>query len=71
MATITTNTSARDAFFANIRASLTDLFTTIVQHRQYRITMAELSSLSSRELDDLGLNRGDIKFVARKSVYGR
>jgi len=33
--------------------------------RNYRRTVTELSALSNRELDDLGINRGDITFVAR------
>lgn len=33
--------------------------------RNYRRTVSELNSLSNRELDDLGINRGDIPFVAR------
>jgi uncharacterized protein YjiS (DUF1127 family) len=33
--------------------------------RNYRRTVTELSSLSNRELDDLGINRGDIGLVAR------
>lgn len=33
--------------------------------KKYRQTYEELSRLSSRELDDLGLGRGDIEFVAR------
>ena len=36
--------------------------------RRYRDTVNELSRLSTRELTDLGLTRGDIPFVARKSV---
>lgn len=36
--------------------------------RRYRDTVTELSRLSNRELNDLGLARGDIPFVARKSV---
>lgn len=36
--------------------------------RQYRNTVSELSRLSTRELSDLGINRADIPFVARKSV---
>lgn len=34
--------------------------------RSYRRTFNELSRLSNRELDDLGLNRGDISSVARR-----
>ncbi len=33
--------------------------------KKYRQTYAELSRLSARELDDLGLGRGDIDFVSR------
>lgn len=36
--------------------------------RRYRETVNELSRLSTRELNDLGIARGDIAFVARKSV---
>jgi uncharacterized protein YjiS (DUF1127 family) len=36
--------------------------------RRYRETVSELSRLSNRELNDLGINRGDIPFVARKSI---
>ena len=34
--------------------------------RQYRNTCNELYSLSDRELNDLGIVRGDIPFVARR-----
>lgn len=34
--------------------------------RSYRRTYNELSKLSNRELDDLGLNRADISNVARR-----
>lgn len=36
--------------------------------RRYRQTVSELSRLSTRELNDLGIARGDIPFVARKSL---
>ena len=36
--------------------------------RRYRDTVNELSRLSNRELNDLGITRGDIPFVARKAV---
>lgn len=36
--------------------------------RRYRQTVNELSRLSGRELNDLGISRGDIPFVARKSL---
>ena len=36
--------------------------------RRYRETVSELSRLSNRELNDLGISRGDIPFVARRSI---
>ena len=39
--------------------------------RTYRRTLNELSSLSKRELDDLGLNRSEIARVAMDAAYGR
>ena len=35
--------------------------------RAYRRTVNELSGLSNRELADLGINRADIPFVARRA----
>jgi len=36
--------------------------------RRYRETVNELSRLSQRELSDLGIARGDISAIARRSV---
>ena len=36
--------------------------------RRYRETVSELSRLSNRELNDLGISRSDIPHVARKSI---
>ncbi|WP_082562816.1 MULTISPECIES: DUF1127 domain-containing protein [unclassified Rhizobium] len=36
--------------------------------RKYRQTVTELGRMSSRELQDLGINRADILSVARQSV---
>ena len=36
--------------------------------RRYRETVAELGKLSSRELNDLGISRADIPFIARTSA---
>ena len=35
--------------------------------RSYRRTVAELSALTNRELNDLGINRADIPSVARRA----
>lgn len=36
--------------------------------RRYRETVNELSRLSNRELNDLGIARGEIPFVARRAI---
>lgn len=36
--------------------------------RQYRQTCNELGRMDDRELRDLGITRGDIPFVARRSL---
>jgi uncharacterized protein YjiS (DUF1127 family) len=36
--------------------------------RRYRSTVAELGQLNSRELNDLGISRGDIPFIAKMSA---
>jgi len=36
--------------------------------RRYRETCNELGRLSNRELNDLGISRADIPYVARRSV---
>ena len=38
--------------------------------RRYRDAVRELSLLSDRELDDIGIRRGDIEFIVRRSVTG-
>ncbi len=38
--------------------------------KTYRRAVDELSNLSSRELQDIGISRGDIKFVARRGARG-
>jgi len=37
----------------------------LAQFAQYRQTVRELSSLDNRQLKDLGINRADIKTIAR------
>ena len=38
--------------------------------RTYRATLADLRSLTDRQLADVGLTRGKIKETARRAVYG-
>ena len=44
---------------------LTMIAAKIRAYLRYRETVRELSRLTDRELDDLGLSRSDIQYVAR------
>jgi uncharacterized protein YjiS (DUF1127 family) len=52
----------------NLKENKVNLARTFNNWRRYRETVAELGRLSSRELNDLGLSRGDIPFIAMKSA---
>jgi uncharacterized protein YjiS (DUF1127 family) len=45
-----------------------DLIRNYRNWRRYRETVSELSRLSTRELNDLGIDRGDIQAVAAKAL---
>lgn len=51
--------------FAELRATIAER---IAAYRSYRATFAELSALSDRELEDLGICRGDIHQISRESA---
>lgn len=42
----------------------------MAQRRVYRSTVKELSSLSSRDLTDIGIHPADIRDIARQGAYG-
>ncbi len=44
---------------------LTEAATSVAAWNNARITRKSLSKLSDRELDDIGLCRGDIEFIGR------
>jgi len=39
--------------------------------RRYREAVRELSHLSDRELNDIGIRRGDIEYIVRRSVASK
>lgn len=49
---------------ARINATLMSVVSTLSSWNDARVTRNALSSLSNRELDDIGLVRGDIDMVA-------
>jgi uncharacterized protein YjiS (DUF1127 family) len=50
--------------FAGLRQAIAD-------YALYRRTLAELQSLTDRELRDLGISRFSVREIAYDSVYGR
>ncbi|SEA00635.1 DUF1127 domain-containing protein [Rubrimonas cliftonensis] len=57
-------------FFDRAVATLRDIGRAYTQALALRRTYQELSQLSDRELDDLGLDRASIGAAARKAVFG-
>ncbi len=56
-------------FTARLSETLLNAKAAMRQRRMYRKTVDELSALSNRELNDLGLCRSMIADVARNAVY--
>lgn len=61
---------ALDRALAYAASRIEALRRSITEYRQYRNTLAELSALTDRDLNDLGISRYDIASIARESVYG-
>lgn len=53
-----------------VLSTISGTFEAVVKYRQYRKTITELSSLSTKELSDIGLSLSAIKSVARETIYG-
>lgn len=62
----TTHTSAAASFGARISVATSAVFANLSDWNDARITRKSLSRLSARELDDIGLCRGDIDRIAAK-----
>ena len=54
---------AQRGFFARLMENA-------ARYRVYRTTLDELSSLSERELNDLGISRGEVRGIAYKAAFG-
>lgn len=73
-----TNTNALTQTDRNDRAAGTGIMGLIVRLQEararravYRQTVKELSSLSARELDDLGIHRSMISQIAAEAAWGK
>ena len=71
MAYVNTTRYARKGFLDRF-VSLKDAALAAIQTRRvYAQTVAELDSLTDRELADLGMSRMSIAEVAREAAYGK
>ncbi|MEM8730980.1 MAG: DUF1127 domain-containing protein [Pseudomonadota bacterium] len=64
----TTSTYGSTGFVGRILAPVTKLFALIISWNDTRQTRNSLSRLTDRELDDIGLSRGDIEGVAHGHI---
>ncbi|MBD3663667.1 DUF1127 domain-containing protein [Sulfitobacter aestuariivivens] len=70
MAYLNVTNAPAATFFARVGTAIGALTDRYKQHRLYRETYSELSNLTNRELDDLGLHRADLDRVAREATWG-
>jgi uncharacterized protein YjiS (DUF1127 family) len=63
--------SAAVSPFAAIRNAFENARQTLALRAEYNRTYAELSGLTNRELDDIGVARCQIADIASLHVYGR
>jgi uncharacterized protein YjiS (DUF1127 family) len=71
MAYVNTTRIARKGFADRLMVAKDMVLAAINQRRVYTRTVAELNSLSDRELADLGISRLGIADIAREAAYGK
>lgn len=69
MANIAVNTSADAGIVARVAGFATELKARFERYSVYRKTLAELQTLSNRELADLGLSRSMLRRTAFEAAY--
>jgi uncharacterized protein YjiS (DUF1127 family) len=71
MATTAFSTAAAAPLRDRLAALVSKIRTQYAQYRMFRTTVAELNSLSNRELSDLGISRSAIPGIATEAAYGK
>lgn len=71
MAYVNTSRGMTASFADRISAALKWANDAMTRRRIYRQTLRELSALSSRELNDLGIHRSMITRIALEAAYGK
>lgn len=67
-----TSNQATSVGIADRAASfIEDIQGRMTRYKTYRVTLAELSQLSARDLADLGIHRSMIKSTAYEAAYGK
>lgn len=69
MAYVSDNRVAGTNLFARIAGLREDLAARYARYSVYRNTVNELSTLSGRELNDLGISRANIESIAYEAAY--
>jgi len=69
MAFATETRSTGASIVERIAAYAEEFKTRRAQYRMYRQTVKELSALTARELDDLGVHRSMIQSIAHEAAY--
>lgn len=64
------NSGAGSAFIDRLVAALQRFQENRARNAVYRQTLRELSDLTNRDLDDLGIHRSMIKSIATEAAYG-
>ena len=70
MTYVNTATTIEIDFADRISSVFQGLFSDFANARLARQTVRQLNALSTRELDDLGIARKDIKDVAKRAAFG-
>lgn len=70
MAHVTTSYSNSFSLVARIEAAFARFKEARTLRRKYNETVREMRQLSDRELNDIGISRYDIHFIAQEHVYG-
>lgn len=56
---------------SRIRAAFEEFKANRAQRAEFIATFNELNALTNRDLEDLGMNRYDLRDIARTHVYGK
>lgn len=71
MAHVNTTRSSQATLLSRVLAATAGITAALRQRQVYLTTLRELSSLSDRDMADLGIHRAMITEIAYEAAYGR